>query len=177
MRFWISLFFSNRECHKRAFDEVFVVAIFSIFPLVLLPFIASIKSSAETPFDLANTLWTAISSGQLYLYSFAMFGMIIWLRVEDVSNKSFAPRKYLVIAAVLPAFLCLLVYGSDPGLSKPLKPLIVRISIWIYCGYLLIYYALLVFKLVRAPFITEAVDGEVKDFINQSRKHRGDHRD
>src|SRR5580698_3670818 len=111
MRFWLKLFFSNRECHKRAFDEVFIVAVFSIFPLLLLPFIASIKSNPDSPFDLVTTLWAAISSGQLYLYSFAMFGMIIWLCVEDVSNRPFAPRKYFIIAAILPAFLCLLVYG------------------------------------------------------------------
>jgi hypothetical protein len=177
MRFWLGLFFSNRECHKHAFNEVFVVALFSIFPLVLLPFIASLKSAAEAPFDPISTLWAAISAGQLYLYSFAMFGMIIWLCVEDVTKKPFAPRVYFVVAAVLPAFLCLLVYGSDPGLSKPLNPLVVRISVWIYCGYLLIYYALLVFKLVRAPFFSEAVDDEVKSLIDQSRKQRGAHRD
>ncbi len=163
---------SNLECHKHAFNEVFVVAIFSIFPLFLLPFIASIKSTAETPFDLAGALWSAVSAGQLYLYSFATFGMLIWLCVEDVTNKPFAPRKYFVIAAILPAFLCLLVYGSDPGLSKPLNPIVVQISIWIYCGYLLIYYALLVFKLVRAPILNEAVDDEVNSLITQSREHR-----
>lgn len=172
MRFWLNLFFSNRECHKRAFDEVFVVAVFSIFPLLLLPFIASVKSGAETPFDLTSVLWAAISSGQLYLYSFAMFGMIIWLCVEDVSNKPFAPRIYFVTTAVLPAFLCVLVYGSDPDLSKPLNLVVVRISVWIYCGYLFIYYALLVFKMARAPFFTEAVNGEINDLIDKSRKHR-----
>lgn len=170
--FWLLLFFSNRAFHRRAFEEVFVVSAVSIFPLVLLPFIAAAKASAQTPFDIADTLWSAISSGQLYLYSFAMFGMIVWLCVEDVSNKQFAPRKYFVLAAIFPAFLCLLVYRLDPGMSKPLNPVLVEISIGIYAAYLLMYYSLLVFKMLRAPSIDLTVDTEVDRLISQSRRHR-----
>jgi hypothetical protein len=177
MLFWLKNFFSNREFHVRAFEEVFVVSVVSICPLVALPFLASLKSTADGPIDLLTTIWAAISSGQLYLYSFAMLGMIIWLSAEDVSNKRFPPRKYFIVAAILSAFLCVLVYGSDPGLSKPLNPVVVRISIWIYCGYLLMYYALLVFKMIRAPTITETVDLDVTDLIGQSRRHRGDRHD
>lgn len=175
--FWLRLFFSRFEYHRRAFGEVFVVAVVSIVPLLLLPFIASIRASADTPFDLVTTIWAAISSGQLYLYSFSMLGMVIWLSVDDVSNKSFSPRKYFVVAALLSGFLCLLVYGSDPGLSKPLNPVVVELSIWVYGGYLLMYYMLLVFKMVRAPSVGETVDSEVKNLISQSRQHRGEHHD
>jgi hypothetical protein len=101
MLFWIKQFFSTPEFHKRAFEEVFVVAIVSIFPLVLLPFLSSAKASADVPFVLGSTLWRAIESGQLYLYSFSLFGTLIWLCVEDVSNKQFPPRKYFVLAAIL----------------------------------------------------------------------------
>lgn len=172
MRFWIALFFSNREFHRRAFEEVFVVTIVSIFPLLLLPFVASIKVSAETPFDFTNTVWSAVASGQLYLYSFSLFGTLIWLCVEDVSSREFAPRKYFSIAAILAAFLCLLVYGYDPGLNKPLNPVLVRISIWIYVAYVLMYYALLVFKMLRAPSVTDTVDTEVNSLIGRSRRER-----
>lgn len=172
MRFWLGLFFSNRECHKRAFEEVFVVSVVSIAPLLLLPFIASVRSGADTPFDPAHEIWTAVSAGQLFLYSFAMLGMIIWLSVEDVSTKPFPPRKYFIVAAVLTAFLCLLVYESDPSLSKPLNPSIVKVSIWIYCSYLGMYYALLVFKMLRAPPLGEAVNDEINTLINQIRREQ-----
>jgi hypothetical protein len=111
MLFWIKQFFSTREFHKRAFEEVLVVSIVSIFPLLLLPFLGSAKASAESPFELGSTLWKSIESGQLYLYSFSLFGTLIWLCVEDVSNKQFPPRKYFVLASILSAFLCLGVYG------------------------------------------------------------------
>jgi hypothetical protein len=170
MRLWITLFFSNRDFHRRAFEEVFVVTLVSIFPLLLLPFVASIKLSAETPFNFTSTVWSAVESGQLYLYSFSLFGTLIWLCVEDVSSRAFPPRKYFSIAAILAAFLCLLVYGYDPGLVKPLNPVLVRISIWIYAAYVLMYYALLVFKMLRAPSISDTVDNEVKNLISKSRK-------
>lgn len=172
MSFWIGLFFSNIAFHKRAFEEVFVVAAVSIFPLVVLPFIASAKSTADTPFLLTSEIWSAISSGQLYIYSFSLFGTIIWLCVEDVSQKTFAPRKYFVIAAILSAFLCLLVYSADPSLSKPLNPVLVQISIWIYGIYLVMYHALLVFKMLRAPGIDETVETNVDRLIQTSRHNR-----
>jgi hypothetical protein len=171
MRFWLRLFFSKREFHRRAFEEVFIVTICSIFPLMLLPFVASAKLSAEAPFDLTNTIWSAISAGQLYLYSFSLFGTIIWLCVED-SKKEFPPRKYFSIAAILAAFLCLIVYSFDPGLTKPLNPVLVQISIWIYVIYLLMYYALLVFKMLRAPSVSDTVDAEVTNLIGESRNRR-----
>jgi hypothetical protein len=173
MLFWLIRFFSNRAYHVRAFEEVFVVSVVSIVPLGLLPFIESLRIGAQAPFDLENTIWAAISSGQLFLYSFAMLGMIIWLSVEDVSSKPFAPRKYFIVVALLAAFLCLLVYESDPALSRPLNPLIVKVSICIYCGYLAMYYALLVFKMLRAPPLGETVDSEVESLIHKSRQHGG----
>lgn len=172
MWFWLKQFFSNRDFHKRAFEEVFVVAVVSICPLMLLPFIASAKSSAEVPFNLVSTIWSAIEAGQLYLYSFSLFGMIIWLCVEDVSSKIFPPRKYFVIGAILSAFLCLLVYGIDPSLSKPLNPVLVQVSIYIYGFYLLMYYALLVFKMLRAPSLAETFDAGTAHLIDQSRSRR-----
>lgn len=149
-----------------------MVIVVSIFPLLLLPFVASIKVSADTPFDFGTTIWSAVASGQLYLYSFSLFGTLIWLCVEDVSNKEFPPRKYFSIAAILAAFLCLLVYGYDPSLTKPLNPVVVQISIWIYVAYVLMYYALLVFKMLRAPSVTDTVDTEVNNLIGQSRRAR-----
>ena len=170
MRFWLTLFFSNRDFHRRAFDEVLVVILVSVFPLLLLPFVTSLKHPPETPFEFTTTIWSAIASGQLYLYSFSLFGTIVWLLVEDVSSREFPPRKYFSVAAILTAFLCLIVYGFDPGLTKPLNPVLVRISIWIYIAYVLMYYALLVFKMLRAPSISETVNSEVSNLIGESRK-------
>jgi len=172
MWFWLKQFFSSREFHKRAFEEVFVVSAFSIFPLLLLPFISSAKASAESPFEWGSILWKAIEGGQLYLYGFSLFGVIMWLCVEDVSNKAFPPRKYFALLSILSAFLCLLVYGFDPGLTKPLNPVLIYISIFIYLFYLVMYYALLIFRMLRAPNVSEALDRGAAGLISQSRSQR-----
>jgi hypothetical protein len=173
MRFWLTQFFSTGEYHKRAFEEVFIVVVFSIFPLLLLPFVGIAKIGAETSFEWGQTFWKAIESGQLYLYSFSLFGTLMWLCVEDVSNKVFPPRKYFASVSVLAAFLCLAIYGLDPALTKPLHPTLIYISILIYLIYVCIYYALLVFKMLRAPALAETIDKEANDLISQSRRRRG----
>jgi hypothetical protein len=173
MRFWLTQFFSNREYHKRAFEEVFIVLTFSIFPLLLLPFVGIAKLGVDSTFEWGATLWAAVASGQLYLYSFSLFGTLMWLCVEDVSNKVFPPRKYFAAASVLAAFLCLAIYGLDPGLTKPLHPTLIYISIVIYVVYVATYYSLLVFKMLRAPDLGETLDQEANQLISQSRRRRG----
>jgi len=173
MWFWIKQFFSHRAFHIKAAEEVAFVAIVSVLPLLVLPFLASAKAPADTPFDFGATIWSAVSSGQLYLYSFSMFGTIMWLCVEDVSSREFPPRKYFVLGATGSAFLCLLVYSTDPALSKPINATLVRISLYIYFVYLFMYYALLVFKMLRAPGIDETISEGVERLIRHSENRTG----
>jgi hypothetical protein len=98
MWFWIKQFAFAGAFHRRALEEVIFVGVVSVIPLLILPFLASVKAPADAPFDLGATIWSAISTGQLYLYSFSLFGTIMWLCVEDVSSNSFPPRKYFVLA-------------------------------------------------------------------------------
>jgi hypothetical protein len=65
-----------------------------------------------------------------------------------------------------------LVYGINPELSRPLNPVLIRISIAIYLFYLFMYYALLVFKMLRAPSVEESVESSVDDLIAESRNRR-----
>jgi hypothetical protein len=172
MWFWIKQFFSNRAFHIRAAEEVVFVAIVSILPLLVLPVLSSVKAP-EAPFAFGKIVWEAIASGQLYLYSFALFATIMWLCVEDISNKEFPPRKYFVLGSLGTAFLCILVYGADPTLSKPLNPTLVNISVCIYVAYLVMYYSLLVFKMLRAPAVSETTATNVSRLISKSENRTG----
>jgi hypothetical protein len=69
MLFWIKHFFSGPEHHKDAAQEVGLVCGVALAPLLLLPLIEHLRSNLGVP---ATVLWQAISSGQLYLYSFAL---------------------------------------------------------------------------------------------------------
>jgi hypothetical protein len=173
MLFWIKQFFSNRAFHIRAAEEVVFVAIVSILPLLVLPVLSSVKAPPDTPFAFEKIVWEAIASGQLYLYSFSLFATIMWLCVEDISNKEFPPRKYFVLGSLGTAFLCILVYGADPSLSKPLNPTLISISVYIYIAYLFMYYSLLVFKMLRAPDVSETTAANVNRLISQSENRTG----
>lgn len=170
--FWIKSFFSSWQFHRKALAEVAIISVIAIFPLLLLPVISSLKGAADAPMEWSKILYSAVSSGQLYLYSFSTFGTIFWLCVEDVSEKAFPPRKWFLTSAFLSGSICLLVYSSDPGLTKPLNDTLVKWSIIIYVSYLLMYYALLVFKMVRAPDLAASLNQGASRLMQQSRENR-----
>src|SRR5690242_7481428 len=130
MWFWIKHFFSGSGQHKDAAQEVGFVCGISLVPLLLLPLIEHLRSNLEVP---ATVLWQAISSGQLYLYSFALLGTLHWLSQKDRADRAaFPPRKYLSLCVWLPAIIMFIVYSFDPSLSKPLSRTLIWISICFY---------------------------------------------
>lgn len=149
MGFWIKYFFSDSEPHKDAAQEVGLVCGIALVPLLLLPLIEHLRSHLEIT---ASVLWLAISSGQLYLYSFALLGTLHWLSQKDRSDRaSFPPRKYLSLFVWLPAIIMFIVYSFDPSLSKPLSETLISISIAFYLLYVFLYYVLLVFEKLPPP--------------------------
>lgn len=149
MFFWVRYFFSGSEPHKEAAQEVGLVCGIALAPLLLLPLIEHLRSNLEVP---ATVLWQAISSGQLYLYSFALLGTLHWLSQKDRADRaSFPPRKYLSLCVWLPAIVMFIVYSFDPSLSKPLSQTLIWISIAFYLLYVLLYYVLLVFEKLPPP--------------------------
>ena len=109
MRFWIRQFFSDAKAHKDAFEEIFIVSVVSLIPLFLLAVVDQLR--AEHP-NMWAVFMAAISSGQLYLYSFAMLGMIFWLCWKDHDQlQRFPPRKYLALIAFVFSVLIIAVYS------------------------------------------------------------------
>ncbi len=149
MFFWVRYFFSGSEPHKEAAQEVGLVCGIALVPLLLLPLIEHLRSNLEVP---ATVLWQAISSGQLYLYSFALLGTLHWLSQKDRADRPyFPPRKYLSLCVWLPAIIMFIVYSFDPSLSKRLSRTLILISIIFYLLYVVLYYVLLVFEKLPPP--------------------------
>jgi hypothetical protein len=84
---WIREFISDRDNHLSAAQEVIVVSVLSLVPLFLLPLVELRLHPLQFRLD---TLWKAIDSGQLFLYSFGIFGMLMWLL--GVSRKKNTAR-------------------------------------------------------------------------------------
>jgi hypothetical protein len=168
---WVRHFFSNTEPHQEAAQEVGLVCGISLVPLLLLPLIEHLRSNLDVP---ATVLWQAISSGQLYLYSFSLLGTLHWLSQKDRNDLSgLPPRKYLSLLVWLPAIIMFIVYSFDPTLSKPLTSTLIWISVFFYLLYVALYYVLLVFERLPPPdtgtALAEETDRLIIDYQNQTR--------
>lgn len=172
MFFWIRHFFSGSEHHKDAAQEVGLVCGIALVPLLLLPLIEHLRSNLDVP---ATVLWQAVSSGQLYLYSFALLGTLHWLSQKDRADRaSFPPRKYLSLFVWLPAIIMFIVYSFDPSLSKPLSQTLIWISIAFYVLYVLLYYILLVFEKLPPPDVNKTLSDGAKVLILDYRNQTGE---
>jgi amino acid transporter len=173
MKFWLSMFFSDKNAHKLAAEEVFFVCIISLLPLFALPVIDELRGTQQGPFSLGGLLFSAISAGQLYLYSFTLFGTLFWLCQNDHEFfERFPPRRYLMLLVLVPAALILIVYSFDPSMSKPLSQRLVRISVVVYLLYVVLYYVLLVFDNLSPPDLEAQLDqkakGLIADYVNDT---------
>jgi hypothetical protein len=158
MLFWIKQFFSDPKAHLTAFEELFFVTVVSLIPLFILAVVDQLR--AEHP-DMWVVFQAAISSGQLYLYSFAMLGMIFWLCWKDHDQwNRFPPGRYLALVAFLFSALILTVYSSDPALSRTLSPPLIRASIVVYIVYTCLYYILRVYDNLRPPSVGRQLASE-----------------
>jgi amino acid transporter len=151
MPFWITVFFSDIKAHVEAVEEILVVSIVSLIPLFLLAVVDQLRGHSDLDFIL---FWDAISSGQLYLYSFAMLGMIFWLCWKDHEHLvRFPPRKYLALVAFVLSVIVIAVYTVDPSLSKQLSSPLVKASVVVYLVYTALYYILRVYDNLRPPSV------------------------
>ena len=172
MLFWVRHFFSESEPHQQAAQEVGLVCGISLVPLLLLRLIEHLRSNLEVP---ATVLWQAISSGQLYLYSFALLGTLHWLSQKDRDDLiRFPPRKYLSLCVWLPVIISFIIYSFDPSLSKPLSRTLVWISMLFYLLYVLLYYVLLVFEKLPPPDTGQRLSQETDVLILNYKSEIGD---
>jgi len=156
MLFWVRQFFSDARAHKDAAEEVFIVCVISLIPLLLLAVIDQLKVKDAALFDVTGAIWSAISAGQLYLYSFSLFGTLFWLCQKEHENfDKFPPRKYLMLVAFFPTVVIVAVYTFDPTMLKPIPRGLVVASIVVYLIYVVLYYILTVFDNTRAPTVEE----------------------
>lgn len=170
MKFWFRTFFSDRSAHRIAAEEVFFVCVISLVPLFALALIDQLRL---TTVDVSGLFWNAIASGQLYLYSFSLFGTLFWLCQKEYDNfDRFEPRRYLMFLVFMPSILILIVYLLEPTMSKPLRPAFVDASFYIYLLYVTLYYILLVFDNLEPPPVEEGLQQEAGVLIDKY-KRRG----
>src|SRR5271166_21528 len=139
---WLRDFFSKPDKHKSAAFEVIVVTIFSLVPLFVLPPLADLRyHPSQISFSI---IWKAVDSGQLFLYSFGVFGMLIWLL--GISRKKTPDGVFYIslLLVIVPSIVCILMISNDPDFKVAIDPFLVKISIVLYVLYVLLSYFLIV---------------------------------
>jgi hypothetical protein len=172
MRFWLQQFLSDSKAHRRAAEEIFFVCLISLLPLIILAVIDQFRKDSA---DVSELFWTAIGGGQLYLYSFSLFGTLFWLCQKEHENfERFEPRRYLMLFIWIPSVLILLIYALNPTLSVPLKPSFVHASYLVYALYVVLYYVLLVFDNLEPPDLEIHLQERASELIGKYEQARGD---
>lgn len=165
MRFWIGQFFSSGKAHRLAFYEVFTVCLLSLCPLL---FLAVIDELHQGEANIDQLFSSALNSGQLYLYSFSLFGTLFWLCQKEHENFTrFEPRLFLMFAIFVPCSLILVVYATNPSMSKPLGASFIKLSFVVYGFYVLLYYILLVFDHLEPPAVEAGLQTGSNSLIDE----------
>ncbi len=128
MKFWIRQFFSDAKAHKMAAYEVIIVCVLSLIPLFALAVID------ELPIENIRGLFNeAVGAGQLYLYSFSLFGTLFWLCQKEHENfPRFEPRLFFMFVIFIPCMLIIVIYATNPAMTKPLSQGFVNVSYGVY---------------------------------------------
>lgn len=148
-------FFQSAEKHKKALWGTSVITFFSVLPLLILPAADALRRSVYGPpreipcpavVPEPITLWDTISSGQLFMYSFAFFGSLLWMLLQEYKSDKTIPHK-LAYASLISTicFFCMLVYGASPDLRQTLPVWAVYFSILCFAIFMVIHYILLVY--------------------------------
>jgi hypothetical protein len=171
MRFWLKQFFSDGKAHWKAVEEVFFVCGISLIPLFMLAIIDQLRQASPSASEL---FWGAIASGQLYLYSFSLFGTLFWLCQKEHENfPRFEPRRYLTLLVFVPSVLIVIIYSIEPSMSKPLSHGFVGASFAVYLLYVVLYYVLLVFDHLEPPPVEKGLQEGAGTLIDKY-KHLGE---
>ena len=165
MKFWIKQFFCDPKAHRLALYEVTVVCVISLIPLFALAVIDQLHRGSA---DVTEMFWDALGTGQLYLYSFALFGTLFWLCQKEHENfPRFGPRLFFMLVIFVPCVLIIIIYSTNPGMATPLAPTFVHLSFLIYGLYAVLYYILLVFDHLEPPSVEEGLQEATETLISE----------
>lgn len=171
MRFWIGQFFSDAKAHKLALYEVVVVCVISLIPLFALGVIDQLP--LDSP-NIGQLFTDALGAGQLYLYSFSLFGTLFYLCQKEHENFTrFTPRLFLTFVIIVPCFLIIVIYATNPAMQRPLSNGLVNVSYFVYGLYVSLYYILLVFDHLTPPPVEQGLQQATKSLIEDFQQSTG----
>jgi NADH:ubiquinone oxidoreductase subunit 3 (subunit A) len=68
----------------------------------------------------------------------------MWLLGESRKKTPRVVYNIFLLLILIPGLICMFMYSNDPDFRSVIDPHLVKISIFLYCLYLLLYYLLIV---------------------------------
>ncbi|WP_243250559.1 hypothetical protein [Sulfitobacter pontiacus] len=159
MIYWIRQYFSRPENHLWALIEVLIT-----FTMAVLPFISFylIQSALSDVAKIAD-FWRLFERGQLYLVSYGLFGPIIWLAFVKPDVARHNARVFLGMIGLVVVFPIVGFLGIDPTISTLQNKTVVKMSYWLYGGFLFLNYLLIFYCTIEPPSAEKSLAKGSKD--------------
>lgn len=154
-----------------ALGEVFCVCVVGILPLIFVG-LGSIQVT-EPASALAAALLNPVSKGQLFLYSFSLFGSLIWIFITQAKVYTRMWLGIYTTALVAPGAAAIFFYGRNPNMDSKMNPYISILSIVFYLLYVLIYIRLLTHIPTQVASFGETTSKDAKDTADRSKQYIG----
>ena len=106
-----------------ALGEVLCVCVVGILPL-LLAGLSSINRN-DTASSLATSLFNPVAKGQFFLYSFSLFGSLLWIFISQAKIYSKIWLGIYSVALISPCIASMFFYGRNPNMNEELNHYIV----------------------------------------------------
>ncbi|WP_421565248.1 hypothetical protein [Ochrobactrum sp. EDr1-4] len=147
MIYWLKVFFSQPDKHKKAFTEVLITTLFSIMPFIFL----YLSNAVERQEFFSPVFYDLFGRGQLFLLAYSLFGTVFWLTIVQWDNKRHGPRITIGVIMVIIVWPLVGYMGFDPAFNNLLNPNFITLSYVYYSFVIFIYYLSLFFSKIDAP--------------------------
>ena len=154
---------------SRPFLEILIIV-----TVGFVPFGANIvRTSQDKNEDLWRFTLDSLSHGQLYLYSFSLFGTLVWLSFFNDRLPNFPARTAIRLVVLLSGIFMSVIGGVDPSFSNILNTTVINMSFTIYIVFLVCYFALLFSLEPRPETVGEIIEQGADDLGDEFNRVAG----
>ena len=141
---WLAQIAANEFLRRigSAILEVLCVGTLGVTPLLAASFLNIHSQDGSVAGSMAN-LRQYVQLGQLFLYSFAMIGTLLWLLLARSTGAHLLFRVLLGLATLAVAIIAVGVFMQDPRMSTQLNDFLVQVSFGCFFTCLITYFFLL----------------------------------
>lgn len=164
---------SGGKVYQKAAEEVLMIGLISLLPLVAAAFYAY----ANQPHDAADhtpffeLMLSLFLNGQLLYYAASFIASVLWYSSNDL-KRPFPLRKYFIAISVIGIFVTGVYISKDPSLDSLSNASVGSVSLIIYFVFGFMYFLMLCFFHATPPDYEEIQREGEDDLLNKMKNRR-----